>query len=130
MYGVICVYSATSAGIHLLNVTTGAGRSFTVPVDADVLSAGTAWWMLEVPNFEAGPSRLPRYGDVYFDNCIAETSDNALLSASSGHYIPFPRPNQQLSPFGYTARLDSNGQEISMALVETDRLFKVVYTGP
>lgn len=128
MYGVICVYSATSAGIHLLNVTTGAGRSFTVAVAAGSLSEqsglGGVWWMLEVPNFEGGPSRLPRYGDVYFDNCIAETSDNSLIYASSGPY------EFNSYPGGYAAMLDNNGQEISVALVETDRLFKVVYTGP
>ena len=48
---------------------------------------GGVWWMLEVPNFEGGPSRLPRYGDVYFDNCIAETSDNSLICPS---FHPFP----------------------------------------
>ncbi len=122
MYGLICVYSATSAGIHLLNVTTGVGTSFTVPVAAGALSDGLgeyalgAGWMLEVPNFEEGPSYLPRYGDVYFDDCVAGTPDNALVY--SGGWSTYPQ------------MVDIDNQQISVAQQETDRLFKVMYTGP
>src|SRR4029078_3864213 len=40
MYCVICVYSPTEAGIHLLNVTTGLGVSFTKTAPGKVQPQG------------------------------------------------------------------------------------------
>lgn len=131
MYGVICIYSAVEAGIYLANLTTGVYARFSIdvagldnvtgapPGPAD-LSDGSALWILEVPQFgpsesldDAGGGLLPRYGDVYFDNCIAEFDGDLLLYSGTGFFIPM---------------LDVNNQEISIAQAETDQLFKIQYT--
>jgi hypothetical protein len=115
MYGVICFVSVTEASIYVTNLTTGVYTRFLVNVagledgfgNPAVLNDSSAWWILEVPL--GGPSesqndalggRLPRYGDVYFDNCVAGTDDNNLLPSGVGFFFPM---------------CDVNNQEISIA---------------
>jgi hypothetical protein len=113
MYCTICANSPTEAVVRLLNVTSGVATVFikTAP-DKIQLVGDTVEWILEAP-IDANMN-LAKYGDVYFDSCIAGTKSGQLIFAGAGALVPM---------------YDVNGQVISEASSETDQLIKVQYSG-
>jgi hypothetical protein len=128
MYAVTWFYSSTEATIYLTNLNTGVYARFPIDVagltdefgNPANLSLDAAWWALEAP--PSGPSApqndvggglLPRYGDIYFDNCAATFTGDLTVDAGGGFFFPM---------------LDINNQEISIAQAETDLLFRIQYT--
>lgn len=114
MYCAICANSPTEAVIRLVNVTTGVATVFikTAP-DKIQLIGDTVEWILEAP-IDANMA-LGKYGDVYFDSCIAGTKSGQLLFAGSGALIPM---------------YDVNGAVISNASHETEQLIRIQYSNP
>jgi len=111
MYCVICVYSPTEAGIHLLNVTTGLGVSFTKSAPPKVkLHGNCAEWVVENP--PSASMSLGRFGNVYFDECVAGTENGQLLLAGEGRMLPM---------------YDSSGHDIAIPTAETDLLVRIRY---
>lgn len=111
MYCAICVYSPTEAGVHMLNVTSRVGTAFvkTAPPN-NQLVGNCAEWILEAPT--SSNMNLARYGDVYFDNCIAGTGAGALLPGGTGRM---------------ERMIDINGLGISVSYAENDLLIRVEY---
>jgi hypothetical protein len=109
----ICVYSATEAGVHLWNLTARVGTSFVVkPRNPKIALVGnSAEWILEDPT--DADLLLARFGDVYFDNCVAGTQDGKLLLGGTGRLDPM---------------YDFNGHNIAVPRAENDWLIKVEYT--
>ena len=115
MFCAICVHSETEAGFYLTNLTTGASTSFTKTAPAGTHLVGNcAEWIVEAPTVNGGQSALARYGDVYFDECIAGTKNHALLYGGDGDLITM---------------VDSSNKKISIPTRETDELIKIQYTG-
>ena len=115
MYCAICVHSDTEAGFYLTNLTTGASTSFTKTAPQGTHLVGNcAEWIVEAPTVNGGQSALARYGDVYFDECIAGTKKNALLHGGDGDLITM---------------VDSSNKKISIPTRETDDLIKIQFTG-
>ena len=115
MFCAICVHSDTEAGFYLTNVTTGASTSFTKTAPSGTHLVGNcAEWIVEAPTVNGGQSALARYGDVYFDECIAGTKNHALLHGGDGDLITM---------------VDSSNHKISIPTRETDDLIKVQFTG-
>jgi hypothetical protein len=78
MYALICVYTSTEVAVYLGNLTTGVLASF-IQVGSTygglTVTGASAEWILECPEDDTGGfSILTKFGDVYFDNCIAGTS--------------------------------------------------------
>lgn len=108
----ICVYSPTEAGVHLFNMTSGAYTAFVKNAASNVQLIGNcAEWIVEDPTSLGW--NLARYGDVYFDNCVAGTQGGKLLLAGTGRLDEM---------------YDTNGRTISMPYAENDLLVKVEYT--
>jgi hypothetical protein len=108
---VICVYSPSEAGIYLLNLTTGLGTSFTKVAPEKVKLVGNcAEWVIEDP--VSSGLNLGRFGDVYFDACLAGTSSGEILMGGQGSLLPM---------------YDTNGKNIAWPTAETDRLVRVQY---
>jgi Peptidase A4 family len=108
----ICVYSPTEAGVHLFNMTSGAYTAFVKTAPSNVQLVGNcAEWIVEDPTSLGWA--LARYGDVYFDNCVAGTRAGKLLLAGTGRLDEM---------------YDTNGRTISMPYAENDLLVKVEYT--
>ena len=59
-----------------------------------------------------GQSALARYGDVYFDECIAGTKNHDLLYGGDGDLITM---------------VDSSNKQISVPTRETDELIKIQF---
>jgi hypothetical protein len=115
MFCAICVHSDTEAGFYLTNVTTGASTSFTKTAPRGTHLVGNcAEWIVEAPTVNGGQSALARFGDVYFDECIAGTKNHALLHGGDGDLITM---------------VDSSNKKISIPTRETDELIKVQFTG-
>jgi Peptidase A4 family len=114
MYCAICVHSDTEAGFYLTNLTTGVATSFTKTAPPKThLKGNCAEWIVEIPTVNGSPGHLARYGDVYFDNCIAGTKAHDLLYAGSGDLITM---------------VDGSNHAISTPQAETQELIKVQYT--
>lgn len=82
VFCLICAPEPTGARIYLTNITTCAFTAFPVTTDGGSweLTGDSAEWILENPELSGGGfAKLPRFGDVYFDDCIAGTRDNRLL---------------------------------------------------
>jgi len=118
MFCTICVSSPTAAVIHLLNVTTGIGTVFIKTAPTDVsgqqvnvqLAGDTAEWIVEAwvdENFDLG-----RFGDIFFDECIAGTKN--------GHTLLSGRGNLE-------SMQDINGKVIAVPYAETDELIRIQY---
>jgi hypothetical protein len=115
MFCAICVHSDTEAGFYLTNLTTGASTSFTKTAPQGTTLVGNcAEWIVEAPTVNGGQSALARYGDVYFDECIAGTKNHALLQGGDGDLITM---------------VDASNKPISVPTRETDELIKVQFTG-
>ena len=115
MFCAICVHSDTEAGFYLTNLTTGASTSFTKTAPRGTHLVGNcAEWIVEAPTVNGGQSALARYGDVYFDECIAGTKNHALLLGGDGDLITM---------------VDSSNKKISIPTRETDELIKIQFTG-
>jgi hypothetical protein len=119
IYCLICVYSPTEAGVHMLNLTSQILTSFimTPQNPKEIQVAGvSAEWILENPPKDDGTYEvLPQFGEVYFDNCIAGTREDQLLFAGDGNLQNMP---------------NVNGVTIASPQVVTDRLMTVTYTAP
>lgn len=114
MFCAICVHSSTEAGFYLTNVTTGLSTSFTKTAPGGTTLVGNcAEWIVETPTVNGKLAALPRYGDVYFDSCVAGTSRHALLEGGSGTPITM---------------LSSSNKQISIPTLETSQLVKVAYS--
>jgi hypothetical protein len=108
----ICVYSPTEAGVHFFNMTSGVYTAFVKNAPDNVQLLGNcAEWIVEDPT--SAEMTLARYGDVYFDNCVAGTQGGKLLLAGTGRLDEM---------------YDTNGRTISMPYAENDLLIKVEYT--
>jgi hypothetical protein len=115
MFCAICVHSDTEAGFYLTNLTTGASTSFTKTAPRGTQLVGNcAEWIVEAPTVNGGQSALARYGDVYFDECIAGTKNEHLLYGGDGDLITM---------------VDSSNHPISVPTRETDELIKIQFTG-
>jgi hypothetical protein len=82
VFCLICAPEPTGARIYLTNITTCAFTAFPVTTDGGSweLTGDSAEWILENPELSGGGfAKLPRFGDVYFDDCIAGTRDSRLL---------------------------------------------------
>jgi hypothetical protein len=113
MFCAICVHSDTEAGFYLTNLTTGASTSFTKTAPAGTTLVGNcAEWIVEAPTVNGGQSALARYGDVYFDECIAGTKNHHLLYGGDGDLITM---------------VDSSNKPISVPTKETDELIKIQF---
>jgi hypothetical protein len=113
MFCAICVHSDTEAGFYLTNVTTGASTSFTKTAPSGTHLVGNcAEWIVEAPTVNGGQSALARYGDVYFDECIAGTKHDHLLYGGDGDLITM---------------VDSSNHPISVPTRETDELIKIQF---
>lgn len=127
MVCVICVRSPTTAIVSMKNLTTGAYTSaLRIAPRHGRLVGNTAEWVLESPvNGDIGP--LAKYGEVFFDYCIAGTRNGRLYNGGHG-----PPPGGHGPPPGdYTAiplsMYDVNDKEISTPEFVTDRLIKIRY---
>ena len=105
MYAVICVYSPTEAGIHLLNRTTGLGTAFIKTSKKVHLVGNCAEWVIEDPT--GANMVLGRFGDTYFDECVAGTQNGQLLTAGGAKVLEM---------------YDVNGKTIAQPSIETDLL--------
>jgi Peptidase A4 family len=115
MFCAICVHSTSEAGFYLTNLTTGASTSFTKTSPRGTTLVGNcAEWVVEAPTVNGGQSALARYGDVYFDSCIAGTKKQALLFGGRGDPITM---------------VNASNKKISTPVLETDQIVKVQYTG-
>ena len=113
MFCAICVHSNTEAGFYLTNLTTGASTSFTKTApEGTHLVGNCAEWIVEAPTVNGGQSALARYGDVYFDECIAGTKNDHLLYAGDGDLITM---------------VDSSNHPISVPTRETNELIKIQF---
>jgi hypothetical protein len=113
MYCLICATSSTDAMIYLSNITTGDYTSFGVTAPSGTaLMGNSAEWIVEAPTVNGGQSALARYGDVYFDECIAGTSQHALLFGGQGNQV---------------FMVDGGGTTISTPTFETDRVVRLQY---
>ena len=123
MYCVICVYSPTEAAVYLGNQTTGQLASFIKDAPPNVTVTGsTAEWILESPQLSAGGfTILTKFGDVYFDNCIAGTN------GPDGPQTVLGGGDASLIMVG-----DDDGTFVDIAtpLTLSDRAFKVQYVAP
>ena len=111
MYAVICVYSPTEAGIHLLNRTTGLGTAFIKTSKKVQLVGNCAEWVIEDPT--GANMVLGRFGDTYFDECVAGTQNGQLLTAGGAKVLKM---------------YDVNGKTIAQPSIETDLLVRIRYT--
>jgi hypothetical protein len=113
MFCAICVHSDTEAGFYLTNLTTGASTSFTKTApEGTHLVGNCAEWIVEAPTVNGGQSALARYGDVYFDECIAGTKNDHLLYGGDGDLITM---------------VDSSNHPISVPTRETNELIKIQF---
>jgi hypothetical protein len=124
MYGLICVYTSTEAAVYLGNMTTGKLVSFIKDGSSEGLSVtgASVEWILECPQEENGDfTILTKFGDVYFDNCIAGTNGSDGLQIVLGG-----------NAFGLTmlGNDDGNIVDIAAPLSLNDRAFKVQYVVP
>jgi hypothetical protein len=112
----ICVYSPTEAGVYMRNVTTGVGTSFIKTAPDNVqLEGNSVEWVLENPvSGWLGP--LAKYGQVYFDYCMALTRDGAVIEGGQTRYS--------------LEMHDVNGENISTAYSVGDRTITTQYTEP
>jgi hypothetical protein len=116
MTGLICMTSATEAWFTLINQTSGHAVTF-VALDAP---AGTtsefnqAEWVVERPEVGGTNHRMPRFGDVFFDEAYAGRGLDFLADAGSDTIID----------------MVTDGVTVATTTVETPRLIKVAYTGP
>jgi Peptidase A4 family len=124
MYCVICVYSSSEVAVHLLNTTTGTLASFVKDGSAENLSVTghSAEWILESPLAESGdPTILTKFGDVYFDNCIAGTSgQDGPQTILGGNYAAIIMEGDD----------DDNIVNIAAPQPLNERAFKVQYVVP
>ncbi len=110
----ICVYNPTEAVIHLVNLTSGVMTSFgKSPKGNFELLGNSAEWIVELP--DAGIP-LARFGEVFFDGCVAGTAGGKLLFGGKGHLQ---------SIYGF----DSTGHSkpLAVASAENDLVVKVRY---
>jgi hypothetical protein len=112
MHCLICVYSPTEAFIFLLNLTSQVRTSFVKIAPKKVeLTGNSAEWVVECP--VSSNMNLARYGDVYFDNCLAGTQGGALRPGGTGSLLNM---------------YDSSGHDISVVTAETETLVKIEYS--
>lgn len=115
VYCAICVHSSTEAGFYLTNLTTGTATSFTKTAPSGTaLTGNCAEWIVEAPTVGGSQAALVKYGDVYFDECVAGTKKGALLHAGTGTPI---------------SMVDSSNKTISTPTFENHELIKLQYTG-
>lgn len=124
MYGLICVYTSTEAAVYLGNMTTGELVSFVKDGSSEGLSVtgASVEWILECPQEKNGDfTILTKFGDVYFDNCIAGANGSDGLQIVLGG-----------NAFGLTmlGNDDGNIVDIAAPLSLNDRAFKVQYVVP
>jgi hypothetical protein len=118
MFCSICVSSPTAAVIHLLNVTTGVGTTFTKTAPTSVdgqqvivrLSGASAEWIVEAT--VGAHVDLGRFGDIFFDNCLAGTKNGFTLLGGSGNMVPM---------------VDINGNTIAVASAKAAELILIEY---
>lgn len=114
IYCTICANSPTEAIVRLLNVTSGVATVFIKSAPKKTQLAGdTAEWVIEAP-IDSGMD-LGRFGDVYFDSCIAGTTSGQLLFAGDGALVPM---------------YDTHANVIARATAVTQQVIKVQYAGP
>jgi Peptidase A4 family len=124
MYGLICIYTSAEAHIYLGNMTTGQLVSFVKDGSSEGLSVAgdSAEWILECPQDQNDDFYLlTKFGDIYFDNCLAGTNG--------------PHGPQTLFGGGYADLImegaaDDNVSPIAAPLSLNDRAFKVQYVVP
>jgi hypothetical protein len=110
---VICVTSATTATVYLVNNSSGGSTSFQITAPSGTtLQGNCAEWVVEAPTVGGSLANLARYGEVYFDNAIAETSANVLVKGGTGN----------------TISMTGGGKTISTPTIETPTLIKCLYT--
>jgi hypothetical protein len=115
----ICASSPAVGVFHLLNVTTGIGTAFilTPPTTVDGLPldiklvGDTVEWVIEVPTDEN--LDLARFGNIFFDECIAGTSSGYTILGGKGTLV---------------SMLDVAGKTIATATARTDELIMIQYT--
>ena len=125
VYGLICVDTSTEARIYLGNMTTGQLVSFVKDGSPEGLSVAgdTAEWILECPHdLKTGDFELlTKFGDIYFDNCLAGTN------GPDGPQTVFGGSYADLTMDGSA---DGNLFPIAAPLSLNDRAFKVQYVVP
>jgi hypothetical protein len=116
MSGLICMTSLTEAWYTLINLTSGHAVT-GVPLDAPGLTTSQenqAEWVVERPGIDGTTARLPRFGDVFFDDAYAGRGLEFVADAGSDTIID----------------MVEDGVTVATTTVETPRLIKVAYTGP
>jgi Peptidase A4 family len=124
MYGLISVYTSTEVAVYLGNMTTSKLVSFmkdATPEDPPVTGA-SAEWILECPQLKTDIfTILTKFGDVYFDSCLAGTYGSGGLQIVNGG-----------SAFGLHMLGNDDGAIVDIAAPVSlnDRAFKVRYVVP
>ena len=86
VFCLICAPESTGAQVYLTNVTTGKFVSFAITAEGGgwSLAGDTVEWILENPLMGQNSfADLPRFGAVYFDECVAGTRGNRLIFAGA-----------------------------------------------
>lgn len=117
----LCASSPTVGVIHFLNVTTGIGTVFikTAPTTVNGQSAkvqlvgDTVEWIVEATT--GANVDLGRFGDIFFDACIAETNSGSAILDGRGNL-----ENMK----------DVPGNTIAVATSKTDELIMIQYKDP
>ncbi|WP_425953386.1 G1 family glutamic endopeptidase [Xylanimonas sp. McL0601] len=114
--GLICMTSVTEAWFNLINVTSGravVGVALDAPAGTSS-QENQAEWVVERPGINGTAARLPRFGEVFFDEAYAGRGLEFLADAGSDTIID----------------MVEDGVTVATTTVETPRLIKVAYTGP
>ena len=114
--GLICMTSATEAWFTLINQTSGhavTGVAINAPAGTSS-QENQAEWVVERPEVGGTNHRMPRFGDVFFDEAYAGRGLAFLADAGSDTIIDMVQ----------------DGVTVATTTVETPRLIKVAYTGP
>ena len=116
MAGLICMTSLTEAWFNLINLTSGqavTGVALNAPAGT-TSQENQAEWVVERPGINGTTARLPRFGDVFFDDAYAGRGLEFVADAGSDTIID----------------MVEDGLTVATTTVETPRLIKVAYTGP
>jgi hypothetical protein len=79
---------ATTGGVYFSNRTTGASTSATLTAPAGTTLVGnSAEWVVEAPTVGGVQSSVADYGEVFFSECEAFTTNGVTINGGTGNDI-------------------------------------------